>query len=311
MRLVTFRTRGGLRLGGLLRVRGEDRVLDLHAVDPSIPPDMRSFLEAGDLAWKRASDVLGLSRSERSSRARSTGDAISPLAEVQLGPVVADPSKIVCIGLNYRDHAEETGQALPDVPTVFAKYPNVLVGAGEPIVAPRGSEQVDYEAELAFVIGRRARHVSEERAAEHVAGYTIFNDVTARDVQRRTPQWTLGKSFDTFGPLGPALVTPDEVPDPHALEIRLEVDGEVLQSSTTAGMIFQVPRLIAHLSAVMTLEPGDVVSTGTPAGVGFVRNPPRFLRPGQTVRIEIEGLGTLENPVVAEEAAAGPRAVDD
>jgi 2-keto-4-pentenoate hydratase/2-oxohepta-3-ene-1,7-dioic acid hydratase in catechol pathway len=288
-----------------------ERVLDLNAADASIPADLRSFLEAGDLAWKRASDLLGSSARPRSARTRHPAHALLPLDEARLGPVVPNPSKIVCIGLNYRDHAAETGQALPEVPTVFAKYPNVLIGAGEAIVAPRASDQVDYEAELAFVIGRRGRHVPEEHAAEHVAGYTIFNDVTARDVQRRTPQWTLGKSFDTFGPLGPALVTPDEVPDPHALAIRLTVDGETLQSSSTAGMVFSVPRLVAHLSAVMTLEPGDVVSTGTPAGVGFVRDPPRFLRPGQTVRIEIEGLGILENPVVAEDEARGPRAVED
>jgi 2-keto-4-pentenoate hydratase/2-oxohepta-3-ene-1,7-dioic acid hydratase in catechol pathway len=311
VRLVSVRREEGLRLGGVLRGAGEERVLDLNAADPSIPADLRAFLEAGDLAWKRASDLLGSSLRTGASRARLPADAIVPLAGARLGPVVPNPSKIVCIGLNYRDHAEETGQALPEVPTVFAKYPNVLIGAGEPIVAPRASDQVDYEAELAFVIGRRARHVDEEHAAEHVAGYTIFNDVTARDVQRRTPQWTLGKSFDTFGPLGPALVTSDEVPDPQALAIRLSVDGEVLQSSSTAGMIFPVPRLVAHLSAVMTLEPGDVVSTGTPAGVGFVRRPPRFLRPGQTVRIEIEGLGVLENPVVREGEPAGPRAVED
>jgi acylpyruvate hydrolase len=207
---------------------------------------------------------------------------------------------VICIGLNYRDHAAETHASIPEVPTVFSKYANTLIGDGEPIVIPRVTQQVDYEAELAFVIGRRARYITESDALRYVAGYTLFNDVTGRDYQFRTGQWTIGKTFDTFGPLGPALVTADEIPNPHALPIRLSINGEVLQDSNTSQLIFSIPALVAYLSQVMTLEPGDVVATGTPSGVGFVRQPPRFLHPHDRVRVEIEGLGVLENPVVAE-----------
>ena len=304
MRLVSFHREGRLRLGALVALEerppggpaartgepdGAAAVVDLGRVDPALDLGMRDLLEAGDRSLAAAARALE----------DPSPEAVLPLRDVRLGPVLADPRKILCIGLNYRDHAKETGQAIPEVPTVFAKYPNVLIGHGAPIVIPRATSEVDYEAELAFVIGRRGRAIREADAMEHVAGYAIFNDVTARDVQRRTPQWTLGKSFDTFGPFGPALVTRDEVPDPHALAIRLAVDGEVLQDSTTSAMVFSVARLVAYLSEGMTLEPGDVVTTGTPAGVGFVRRPPRFLRPGETVRVEIEGLGALENPVVA------------
>jgi 2-keto-4-pentenoate hydratase/2-oxohepta-3-ene-1,7-dioic acid hydratase in catechol pathway len=219
------------------------------------------------------------------------------MADVTLGPVVPDPEKIICIGLNYRDHAKETNLPLPEVPTVFAKYSNTLIGDGEAIVISAATSKIDYEAELAFVIGRRAKNVSEEEALAYVAGYTIFNDVSARDYQLRTSQWTLGKSFDTFGPVGPALVTKDEVPNPHALGIRLRIGDELLQNSNTSEMVFSVAMLVAHLSTAMTLEPGDIVATGTPAGVGFTRKPPRFLRAGETVRVEIDHLGVLQNPV--------------
>lgn len=298
MRLVSFVHEGRLRLGALRgSAGGREDVVDLNLADPDLPTGMRHFLEAGEPAAARAAAALR----EPPPAAILERDAVA------LRAAVPNPRKIVCIGLNYRDHAAETRQALPEVPTVFAKYPNVLIGAGEAIVIPPGTEQVDYEAELAFVIGRRGRYIPEANAMEHVAGYACFNDVTARDVQRRTPQWTLGKSFDTFGPLGPALVTADEVPDPQALAIRLTVGGDTLQDSSTSGMIFPVPRLVAYLSEVMTLEPGDVVVTGTPAGVGFVRTPPRFLRAGETVRVEIERVGVLENPVVAEPPRAAQR----
>jgi 2-keto-4-pentenoate hydratase/2-oxohepta-3-ene-1,7-dioic acid hydratase in catechol pathway len=219
------------------------------------------------------------------------------MTDVTLASVVPDPEKIICIGLNYRDHAKETNLAIPEFPTVFAKYSNTLIGNGEAILIPPSTSKVDYEAELAFVIGRRAKNVTEQEALTYVAGYTIFNDVSARDYQLRTSQWTLGKSFDTFGPAGPALVTKDEVPDPHALAIRLRIGDELLQDSNTRNMVFSVAALVAHLSTAMTLEPGDIVATGTPAGVGFTRNPPRFLKAGETVRVEIERLGVLQNPV--------------
>jgi 2-keto-4-pentenoate hydratase/2-oxohepta-3-ene-1,7-dioic acid hydratase in catechol pathway len=218
-------------------------------------------------------------------------------------PPVPDPAKIICIGLNYRDHAAEVKLDLPEHVTVFAKWPNTLIGDGAPIVIPRLSHRVDYEAELAVVIGTRAKNVPEERAFEVVAGYTNFNDVSVRDYQMRTSQWTIGKVFDTHGPCGPALVTRDAVPDPGNLRIRCSIGEETLQDSNTAQMVFGVPRLIAELSAVMTLEPGDIIATGTPAGVGTSRKPRRWILPGERVRVEIEGLGVLENPAVAEGSA--------
>ncbi len=251
-------------------------------------PSMRALLQASEGNLAPVDDAVR----------NAPDDAYLELDNVKLGPVVPDPDKIICIGLNYKDHAEETKLPLPETPTVFAKYSNTLIGSGQAIVLPETSNRVDYEAELAFVIGRRAHHVTAEQAMNYVAGFAVFNDVSARDYQLRVTQWTLGKTFDTFAPIGPALVTRDEVADPHQLSIRLWIGGDLLQSSNTSNLIFRVPELVSYLSTVMTLEPGDIIATGTPAGVGFTRNPPRYLQHGETVRIEIEGLGVLENPVV-------------
>jgi len=210
------------------------------------------------------------------------------------------PGKIVCVGLNYRDHAEEQGTEIPDAPLLFAKWPNALIGPGEPIVIPRLSTQVDYEAELGVLIGERVRGVSEENALESVRGYICLNDVTARDLQFSDGQWTRGKSADTFCPVGPRLVPAAEVPDPQALGIRCVLNGEVMQDSTTANMIFTVAEIIAYTSATMTFEPGDLIATGTPAGVGVFRDPPVLLKDGDEVTIEIDELGALTNPVQAE-----------
>ena len=190
--------------------------------------------------------------------------------------------------------------AVPEVPTVFAKFPTAVIGPGQPIVLPRNSTKPDYEAEFVVVIGKRGRHIPEERWREYVFGYTMMNDVSARDFQMATSQWTMGRTFGTFAPFGPAIVTADEVPDPHNLAISLTLNGELMQNSNTGNMIFQTPRLIAFLSSVFTLEPGDIISTGTPAGVGFARKPPRWLKPGDEVTVRVEGLGELTNPVVAE-----------
>ena len=208
------------------------------------------------------------------------------------------PGKIVCVGLNYRDHAEEQGAALPAEPLLFAKLPNALIGPGDPIVIPSLVTQCDYEAELGVVIGTRVKDVSRENAFEAVRGYVCANDVSARDLQFGDGQWTRGKSVDSFCPVGP-LVPANEIPDPHNLRIRAIVSGEVLQDSTTANLIFGIDEIISHASRTMTLEPGDLILTGTPAGVGIFRDPKRLLRPGDEVTIEIEGLGTLTNPVVA------------
>jgi 2-keto-4-pentenoate hydratase/2-oxohepta-3-ene-1,7-dioic acid hydratase in catechol pathway len=212
---------------------------------------------------------------------------------------IARPGKIVCVGLNYRDHAEEQGVEPPPRPLLFAKWPSSLVGPGEAIVLPSVSSEVDYEAELGVVIGARARAVSIDDAFDVVAGYVCVNDVTARDLQFSDGQWTRAKSLDTFCPVGPELVHVSEIADPHDLAIRCRVNGEVLQDSSTAHMIFGIAEIVAFASEAITLEPGDLIATGTPAGVGFTRTPPRFLAPGDTVTVEVEGVGELTNPVRA------------
>ena len=222
------------------------------------------------------------------------------LGSVRLLPPIAAPRKFVAIGLNYADHCAETGQAHPTFPVFFNKQVTCLTAPGDPIHVPRASTMVDYEGELGVVIGRRCRHVPVERALEVVAGYTIVDDVTVRDWQLKAPTMTIGKSFDTHGPVGPWIVSADEIPDPQALHIRTTVSGELLQDAPTSGMIFSVAEQIATLSTACTLEPGDIIATGTPAGVGIVRRPPRWLVAGDTVRIEIDGIGALENPVVDE-----------
>jgi 2-keto-4-pentenoate hydratase/2-oxohepta-3-ene-1,7-dioic acid hydratase in catechol pathway len=221
-------------------------------------------------------------------------------ARTRLAAPVPRPPKIVCIGLNYSDHAAESNLPIPETPTVFAKFQTAVTGHRHPIVLPKNSVKPDYEAEFAVVIGQGGRHIPEERWREHVFGYTIANDVSARDFQMATTQWMIGKTFDTFAPIGPAIVTADEIEDPHNLDISLTISGEVLQSSNTRNLIFGVPKLIAFLSSVFTLQPGDIISTGTPAGVGFARKPPRWLKPGDEMTVRVEGIGELVNPVVAE-----------
>ena len=228
-----------------------------------------------------------------------------PVTEVRLLAPVARPPKFLAIGLNYADHVAESATPKPEHQLWFNKQSTCVIGPGEAIHVPRASHVVDYEGELAFVIGRRCRHVPAARAPEVVAGYTIVNDVSVRDWQRRTPTMTMGKSFDTHGPMGPWLVTPDELPgsDPHGLRLRTWVDDELVQDSTTDHLIFDCWQMVEHLSTAFTLEPGDVISTGTPGGVGIARTPPLLLRDGMRVRVEIEGIGVLENPVVDEPAA--------
>jgi 2-keto-4-pentenoate hydratase/2-oxohepta-3-ene-1,7-dioic acid hydratase in catechol pathway len=210
------------------------------------------------------------------------------------------PSKIVCVGLNYSDHAEEQGVDLPTAPLLFAKWPNTLIGPGEPIVLPAEAEEVDYEAELGVIMGRKARSVPEADALDTVRGYLCLNDVSARDLQFADGQWTRGKSPDTFCPVGPRVVSREEVPDPQRLSIRCVLNGETMQDSSTANMIFSVAEIIAYVSRVITLEPGDLIATGTPAGVGVFREPKVLLQDGDEVTIEIEGLGALTNPVRKE-----------
>ncbi len=260
MRLVSFQ-------GGFGRVE-DDRVIPMGT-------DLVSYLATGE----------------------SEDRAPIPLAEVRPTAPVARPGKIVCVGLNYRDHALEAGLSIPEVPVLFPKFANSVIGPGEPILIPPETTEPDFEAELAVVIGRTARRVLAADALGHVGGYTCANDVSARDLQSRTSQWMLGKAIDTFLPCGPVLVTPEDIPEPQSLAIRCELNGVEVQSSSTDQMIFGVAELIAFVTRTLTLEPGDVIVTGTPPGVGFTRTPPLRLADGDEVTVEIERIGRLTNPV--------------
>jgi 2-keto-4-pentenoate hydratase/2-oxohepta-3-ene-1,7-dioic acid hydratase in catechol pathway len=283
MRLVTYE-RNGQRSVGALTNAG---IIDLPAASGgSLPADMLAFLQQGDGALAQAQSAI------------AKGRPLISMREVRVLAPVPRPGKIIGIGLNYADHAAEGGREKPQYPMIFTKAVSAVIGPGEAIRMPLVTSAVDFEGEMAVVIGTRAKEVSSQEALNYVAGYTICNDVSGRDYQQRSSP-TAGKSFDTFAPLGPAIVTRDEIPDPHVLEIRTVVSGEEMQRSTTRHLIFNVNYLIDYLSHIFALEPGDVITTGTPAGVGVFRNPPRFLKPGDTVRIEVEKVGILENPVVA------------
>jgi 2-keto-4-pentenoate hydratase/2-oxohepta-3-ene-1,7-dioic acid hydratase in catechol pathway len=279
MKLVSFSNAGGEVRPGLLLEDG-NVVIDLSSTGYS---DALAVIAAG---------LTNLS-------AGGAYQAI-PLEELRLHAPLPNPPRVFAIGLNYRDHAIESGMAIPTTPVVFFKLPTSIVGPGEAIVLPRNSSQPDYEAEFAFVIGKGGYRIPASAWREHVYGYTIVNDVSARDVQFATSQWSLSKSFPTFCPIGPTIVTADEIADPHRLAIGLSIDGEVLQHSNTRELIFKIPELIEYLSSITPLLPGDIVSTGTPPGVGLGRTPKRWLKPGETVTVTVEGLGELTNPVVAE-----------
>ena len=316
MRLVTYSERGRTSIG----VLEDGWILDIPQAYTELlrqqgvadaagralaecPPDMVLLLARDGLG--RAREAVAFAR-EALARDREgalqRGLAVAADAPgVRLRAPLQRPGKIICLGLNYADHARETNSPIPQYPELFNKFANALIGPGEPIVLPRVSQQVDYEAELAVVIGKPGRYIDEQRALEHVAGYTVLNDVSMRDFQFRGRQWMQGKTFDRSTPLGPWIVTADEIPDPQALDISCEVSGEVLQRSNTREMIFSVAAVVAYISQIMTLEPGDLIATGTPAGVGFAREPKRLLQPGDVVRVTIERIGTLENPVIAEE----------
>jgi 2-keto-4-pentenoate hydratase/2-oxohepta-3-ene-1,7-dioic acid hydratase in catechol pathway len=283
MRLGTHREGGDLRAF----VLDGDEIVDLRDAAPSLPAATADILALGDEGRATIEQAI------------ASGDGRRALTAVQLAAPVT-PRKIFAIGLNYADHAAEADRELPEHPPVFAKMVSCLNGPYDEIQRPRVSDQLDYEAELAIVIGRRCRHVTPEEAPSVVGGFTIANDVTVRDWQRRTPQWTLGKSFDTAGPLGPWIVTPDELGDPHAIAFRTVVNGDVRQSSDTSKMHQDCWALIAEISTACTLEPGDVIETGTDAGVGAFMEPRGYLRAGDVVRIEFDGIGAIENRVVDE-----------
>jgi len=284
MRFVTFGRNGAAKLG---LVEGQE-VADLSAAS-DVPQSLHALILAGD-------------EGTAAVRKAALSAPRLPLAGLEFLPVLPRPGKIICLGLNYAEHAAEGGRERPDYPNFFMRCATSLLGHGQPILRPRVSEQLDFEAELAAVIGRRVpRHVAKKDALAHVAGYACFNDASVRDYQRRTPQWTIGKNFDATGPFGPVFVTADELPaGAFGLKIESRLNGQVMQSANTRDMIFPVDETIALLSDCMTLEPGDVLVMGTPAGVGFARTPPIWMKAGDTIEIEIEGVGLLSNPIVNE-----------
>ncbi len=293
MRLVTFRHSrlDGARIG----VVAGDELVDLATAQPALPAEMSALLAAGDAALAAARD------------AASRGTLRVPLAEATLEAPVLRPPKFLALGLNYADHVKEAGLQPPAFPVFFNKQSTCVTGPHAPIWMPRVSTALDYEGELGFVVGRRCRYVPRERAHEVIAGYVVVNDVTIRDWQFKAPTWTLGKSFDTHGPMGPWIVTPDELGDPHALGLRTWVNGELRQDSNTKHFLFDCFAQVEILSQAMTLEPGDVVTTGTPGGVGIGMKPPQFMKVGDRVRVEIEGIGAIESEVVPEPAEVGYR----
>lgn len=286
MKLATFTHAGETRIG----VVRDDGVIDLAAAAPALPRDVIGLLEAGEPALEAARRA-----------ARSATQPI-PLAALRLRAPILRPPKFLAIGLNYADHVAESKLETPKLPTVFNKQSTCVTGPRDPVWMPRISHVLDYEGELGFVIGQRCRHVPRDRAHEVIAGYLVVNDVSIRDWQLRVPTWTMGKSFDTHGPIGPWITTPDEVGDPHGLRLRTWVNGELRQDSNTKNLIFDCFALVEHLSDGFTLEPGDVIATGTPGGVGIAMKPPKLLVAGDRMRVEIEGLGALENEVVPEPA---------
>jgi 2-keto-4-pentenoate hydratase/2-oxohepta-3-ene-1,7-dioic acid hydratase in catechol pathway len=286
VRLATLKTANGPRPAVLVG----DQFIDLIAADQRFPSSVRLIL--GDHRLLSAAQEI----------ATITGANGVSAASAKLHAPIHDPQKIVCVGLNYRDHALESKMPIPKEPVLFSKFPSALIGHDESIVVPKVSSKVDYEAELVVVVGKRGRAIPESAAMEYVAGYTVGHDVSARDwqLEKDGKQWMVGKTFDTFAPVGPTLVTRDEIPDPHRLGIRLRLNGRTMQNSNTHQMIFSVAQLIAYVSLVFTIEPGDLIFTGTPPGIGHALNPPVYLRGGETTEVEIDSLGTLRNPVVAQ-----------
>lgn len=289
MKIVTFKdkkTAENYRIGALI---SPDEILDLTSLVSNEPLNAQQVAECFDLDKKvfESDKIVGnLPKFRRD--------------EIEICAPIPRPGKIICIGLNYRNHAIESGMEIPKSPIVFSKFSSCAIGSNEAILLPEGSEQIDYEAELAVVIGRKAKNVKAEDAMNYVFGYTNLNDVSARDFQFADGQWQRGKSCDTFAPIGEFVATKDEITDPHNLRIQFRLNGETLQNSTTNELIFKIPELIEFLSRSITLEPGDIIATGTPPGVGFARKPPIFLIDGDIAEVEIEGLGILSNPVNAQ-----------
>ncbi|XP_068130942.1 oxaloacetate tautomerase fahd2, mitochondrial-like [Hyperolius riggenbachi] len=287
MRLVQFQSSSSAGQNIGLELDG-DKIIDLNAFDPSLPCRMREFLEAGESALQTA------------RRALDSNEHILSRSQLTMMAPITNPGKVVCVGMNYVDHCLEQNAPVPKEPIIFNKFPSTIIGPYDSIVLPSESKEVDWEVELAFVIGKKGKNIKEEEAMEHVAGFTVAHDVSARDWQlgKNGNQWLIGKTFDTFCPLGPALVTKDSISDPHDLGIRCRVNGNIVQDSNTNQMVFKTEALIAWVSKFVTLYPGDVFLTGTPPGVGVFRKPPVYLKTGDVVECEIDELGVIRNPVV-------------
>ena len=289
MRLFSFKNASGYEGVGALSKHDMNSFIDLSATDPRLPNQLQKI-------------IASPSYLELAKHAISKSDAIKgQLQSITFKPPIESPGKIVCMGLNYADHAKEGGNARPEYPSFFMRGPSSLTAHLSPIIRPKVSDKLDYEAELAFVVGKKARNLSQENALDCVAGYSIFNDGSIRDYQRKTTQWTIGKNFDATGAFGPWLVTPDELPKGcHGLNIQSRLNGQVMQNANTKDFLWNVAETIALITECMTLEPGDVVITGTPAGVGYARTPPVFMKPGDICEIEIESIGILRNTIIDE-----------
>jgi len=287
--LVNHSVQGAWRAG----IADGSKIIDAASVHDfgGGAPTVRRLLESGP-----GEVAATLERAD--ARLRAGGPELTRRSDARLGAPVPDPDKLLCLGFNYADHASESEVAVPVAPNIFAKFKNCIIGPTDAIVLPTVSESIDYEGELAVVIGRPCRNISEADALQFVGGYTILNDVTARDLQFRTTQYTAGKALDTFAPMGPGVVPAGEIPDPQALRIRTTLNGEVVQDGSTGEMVFSVARTISFLSQLMTLEPADIIATGTPVGVGYKRTPPLFLRASDVVEVSIEGIGSIRNMVV-------------
>ncbi|MDP4970027.1 MAG: fumarylacetoacetate hydrolase family protein [Burkholderiaceae bacterium] len=289
MRLFSYQDKNNQKRVGVLKAVDSQEFVDLAATEATLPTSLLDLI-ATPGAMERAKQA-----------AHSAGAVVQSLKNVRFIPLIDRPSKIVCLGLNYADHAAEGGHARPEYPSFFMRGPSSLVGHLEPLVRPKVSDKFDFEAELAFVVGKSARHLTAANALEHVAGYSVFNDGSLRDYQRKSTQWTIGKNFDATGGFGPWLVTPDELPSgADGLRIQSRLNGQIMQDANTKSFLWGVVETLVLITECMTLEPGDVVITGTPAGVGYARKPPVFMKHGDTMEVEIEGVGLLSNPVVDE-----------
>ena len=290
MRFLSFESHGHAKLGWIKDATSTNFV-DLSLLGLSLPSDLKTLIS-----------TPGAMAAAHAAAQKATAASMVALASVQLLPLIPNPGKIVCMGLNYADHAKEGGNARPDYPSFFLRGATSMVGHHSPIVRPKASTQLDYEAELAVIIGQRARHLTAANALSCVAGYSCFNDASIRDYQRKANQWTIGKNFDGTGPFGPWMVTPDELPPGcEGVRIQSRLNGKVMQDANTKDFLWNVVESLRIITECMTLEPGDVIITGTPAGVGYARTPPVWMAPGDVCEIEIEGIGTLSNPIIDEQ----------